>query len=695
MRISRRRLMAGLAGAGLVLPAIDLSSVRAAEPTAAAAAALAKPPSLDELYRPAGLYDVALSPNGGRIASLRVLREEVANPKAKARGEKPTITKRTAFVALQASTDLDAKPTYVTLGDVNVEQVEWANDHRLLIWIRMTADSEGNLYGLYFDGEFYLIPVRRVISVGLTGGDPVVMFGNFGKALKREFDLGDVADRLSREDDYILMKRWDTATNRFALYKVNVLTGEGTLFELGERATDGWHIQDGAPILRFDSNYRQTVFSVYGRAPGAREWKLINRFRRDTLKKLPEFDVVGSAPEPGVVLISHRGPDEEFHTLKTFDVRTMTMGKTFKSQAGADLTGVVVDEADRLVAAVWHGDRLAYSFEDPKLAGHHKGINNFYDGACNVSLYDISLDHTHALFHVSGPRQPGQFVYYNLKTRHLDVLGNQYEHLTADRLARMDTLTVTCRDGAKITAYLSHPPGQAGPRPMVVMPHGGPEMRDFLEYSPWVQALCAQGWLVLQPNFRGSGGYGRSFGDAGRRRWGDRMQEDVEDAVDQVVKAGLADPRKLAIIGASYGGYAAAMGAVRKPDLYRCVVGISGVYDLLQSLDETRDDDGSNSEAYAYWVASMGDPKTQKDKLLADSPRRRAAEITVPVLLLHGTEDEICRPAQAREMAKAMRKAGKTCQLVEFKGEGHGGWSTANEKRMLTEATGFIARAFG
>lgn len=679
--------MAGLASAGFVLPAIDLSGVGAAEPAVA-------PPSLDELYRPAGMLDVALSPNGTQVACLREIREETPNPKAKAKGEKPFLTKRTAMVTLYASADLNAKPSYVRVGDFDVEQVEWANDRRLLIWVQMTQDAEGNRYGLWFDGVFYPIPVRRVISVGVGGDEPVILFGKQGKATKQEFDLGDVVDRLSAEDDYILMKRWDLTTNRYALYKVNVLTGEGTLFELGERATDGWHIQNGVPVLRYDSNLRRTVFSVYGRAPGGREWKLVNRYRRDALKKLPDFDVVGSAAEPGVVLISHRGPGEEFCTIKTFDVRTMKMGGVFRAQATADLTGVIVDEADRLVATTWRGDRLAYAFEDPKLAGHYRGINKFYGDACNVGLYDISLDHTHALFHVSGPRQPGQFVYYNLKTRHLDVLGDQFEHLTADRLARMDTLAVTCRDGAAITAYLSHPLGEAGPRPMVVMPHGGPEMRDYLAYDRWVQALCAQGWLVLQPNFRGSGGYGRSFGDAGRRRWGDRMQEDVEDAVAHIVKAGLADPRRLAIMGASYGGYAAAMGVVREPDLYRCAVAIAGVYDLLQSLDETRDDDGSNSEAYAYWVASMGDPKTQKDKLIADSPRRRATEIKVPVLLLHGTEDEICRPEQAREMAKALKKAGVSYQHVEFKGEGHPNWSDDNEKKMLTQATDFIAKAF-
>jgi dipeptidyl aminopeptidase/acylaminoacyl peptidase len=691
--------MAGLLGAGMAAPMIDLSEVAAAEPTSAAAAPAIKPPTLDEIHQPPNFRDAALSPNGANVASLRELREPIPNPKT-GKAEPKTITKRNAYVALQATADPSGKAAFVRIGDYDVEQVEWANDSRLLIWIRLTKDSNGEAYGLWFGDYFYPIAVRRVMSVGIDGRDPVLLFGNQTKALKREFDLGSVVDYLGREPNHVLMQKWDRAQERPGLFRVNVVTGEAVLQEYGERATDGWFIQDGVPVLRFDSNSRRTQFSVYGRAPGDEKWTLINRFRRNALEKLPDFDVVGSTTEPGVLLISHRAANENFASLKRFDVRSLKMGEVYRRHDSADLTGVVVDEDNQLIAASWRGDRQAYSFEDKTLAAHFRGVNRYFKDECNVRLYDISLDHTHALFRISGPRHPGQFVYYNLKAKNLVVLGDQYEALTPERLARMEVLKVKTRDGAEITAFLSHPiegwrPGPGKARPMIVMPHGGPEVRDYYDYDGWVQALCAEGWLVLQPNFRGSGGYGKAFGDAGRRHWGDRMQQDVEDAVAQVVASGLADPARLAIMGASYGGYAAMMGVVLKPADYRCAVAIAGDFDLMQSLAFCRREDGSDSETYAYWVASMGDPKTDKDLLAAHSPRQRVGEIQVPVMMIHGTEDDIVSPDQSREMAKALKKANKVYEHIELKGEGHRDWSTDNEKKVLANAIRFIGKAFG
>jgi dipeptidyl aminopeptidase/acylaminoacyl peptidase len=217
-------------------------------------------------------------------------------------------------------------------------------------------------------------------------------------------------------------------------------------------------------------------------------------------------------------------------------------------------------------------------------------------------------------------------------------------------------------------------------------------MRDYLDYDVTVQALAAQGWLVLQPNFRGSGGYGRAFADQGRRQWGERMQEDVEDAVAQVVASGRADARRLAIFGASYGGYSALMGAVRRPELYKAVVSVAGDADLIESLAFSRREDGAESPAYAYWRASMGDPKADEALLVRASPARRAAEIKAPVLLIHGTEDTIVDPKQSKLMAKALKAAGKTVELVELKGEGHRNWSDATWKTVLETTTGFIAK---
>ena len=542
-----------MVGAGFALPTVSLDRAFAAEASVAPAPE-ATPPTLDELFRPAGLIDAALSPDGSRLAALRVDSDKVANP------------------------------------------------------------------------------------------------------------------RRSR--------------------------GEATLVELGEPATDGWYTQAGVPVLRVDSNTRGTTVSIFGRAPGEDRWTLVRKSRRDEASRSVELDVIGVTEQAGVALIAHRAEDEEFAALKSFDVRTQAM-KTLKSVDGADATGARLDEAGRLLAVEFKRDRRDYLFESPELATHYRALNRHYGEQANITVHDVSLDHQRVVFHVSGPRLPGQFVYYSLKTRRLDVLGDQYEHLTPERLARMETLAVTTRDGAKITAYLSHPPGESKGRPMVVIPHGGPEVRDHYEWDRWTQALAARGWLVLQPQFRGSGGFGKSFAEAGRKQRGERMQQDIEDAIAHVVGSGAADPKKLAIMGASFGGYAAMMGVVRQPTLYRCAVAVSGDFDLVDSLAFSRREDGADSDTYAYWVASMGDPKKDAALLKAHSPRQRLNEIAVPVKMVAGTEDTVVSPQQSRDIARALKAAGKTYEHFELTGEGHTGWSVDNEKKLLTEAMRFIGKAFG
>ena len=158
------------------------------------------------------------------------------------------------------------------------------------------------------------------------------------------------------------------------------------------------------------------------------------------------------------------------------------------------------------------------------------------------------------------------------------------------------------------------------------MPHGGPEVRDALGYDRWAQALATRGYLVFQPNFRGSSGYGRAWTEAGYREWGGRMQDDLTDGVAALVAAGKADPKRICIAGASYGGYAALYGGATQPDLYRCVVSVAGVSDLPALVEHERRANGPRSGEYQYARAVIGDPEAERDKLVRTSPvdlRRR------------------------------------------------------------------------
>lgn len=668
----------------LVMP--DLAAAAEAEAAKAAPAGTGTPgapapnmtpPTLEELMRDPTLVDTALSPDGTRYALLT---------------KYPQGDQVHAAVLLSAGPD--KPPRRVPLGPFDVYQVEWANDERLLFWIKFTHDERGRKLGADFGDYFLALPVLRIASIDATGGDMVVLFGNQKAALARDFNLANVVDFMSDDPRNILMQMWDYPGSCWALHRVDVYTGVATLLEKGVPATDGWFTQKGVPVLRWDSNSRGTVVTVMTRAPGEKDWKLFRKFRRNELKKLDDFEVVGATPDAGVILVASRAEGEDTVRLRRFDVRTMEFGEVAAAKDGFDVTDAYTDENGVLVGASYIEYRTGYVFADPAFNAHFKGLNTFFGGECNVGLYDVSLDHNRYLLKITGPRQPGAFYVYDKARHDLEPLGLQRPWLNYERLARMEALRVSTRDGGMITAYLSTPPGlKDGPQPLLVMPHGGPHgIRDSMTFDVFVQAMAARGWLVLQPNFRGSGGYGRAFEDQGRRHWADRMQEDVEDAVAQVIASGRADPKRVAIWGWSYGGYCALMQAVRRPDLYKAAVSIAGDADMFELLNFSRREDGADSPSYAFWQATVGDPKADQELLRKASPSLRAAEIAAPVLLAHGTRDDTVSPRQSKIMAKALKEAGKRYEYLEFKGEGHGDWSDENLKDIITRSADFIAR---
>ncbi|MBO9559321.1 MAG: S9 family peptidase [Caulobacter sp.] len=637
------------------------------------------PPTIDELLKESEVLDSALSPDGGRAA---VLVSKTVDGK---------VVSQIDFY--ETGTSAANKP--VSLGELVVEQVEWASNDRLLVWIRMDKGVDGKPTGRWFYDEFVPIPVRRIVSVNADGQDATVLFNNQKGLTNRQFNLSNVVDRMNDDPRNILMQLWDTNTEAQVLYRVDVYSGEAVLVERGRQATDGWFTQSGVPVIRYDSNPRGTTVTIYVRAPGETEWKMFRKVRRNELQQLADLEFVAPTPDPGVILMLSMDEGADMPSVRKFDTRTMQIGELVAEDKVRPIRGVFTDENDTAMGVSLSDDRTNYTFFDPKLRAHYKGLNTYFGGECSVRPFDVSRDHKRFIFDVSGPRQPGAFWLYDVEKKRLELLGEKRPWLTEERLAPMRALSVNTRDGKTITAYLTTPITPAsGRRPMVVLPHGGPEVRDSLDFDLFAQAFAAKGWLVLQPNFRGSGGYGKAFADQGRRHWGDLMQEDVEDSVDHVIAAGLADPARIAICGASYGGYAAMMGAVRKPDLYKAVVSIAGDADLDETLAFSRQEDGADSRTYAYWVETIGDPKVDKAMLAKASPALRAAEFKAPVLLIHGTEDTIVTPKQSRIMAKALKAAGKPCELVEMKGVGHRDWTNANWKMILEKSVTHIQKAF-
>ena len=656
--ITRRAALAASVAAFAVQPA-----VAAAAPT---------PPTLGELLQEPAIRGAAMSPDGKRIAVV---------------GETWSGGKRSAYIDIIRADDPNLARTKVSVGENDVEDVHWANNERLLLQtVRKLNDYERKATN--WIGDVDSVRVRRLLSITAEGRNPAVMFANDVNLHKINFNLARVVSLLPQDPLHIMMRAQEA--DRFNLYLVNVETGASEIVERGGPMTNNWEIQNGRAVLRWDFFTGGGAGAILSRPEGETKWTQVRRFRRSEVLK-PDFDILGDAGEPGMFLVSVREDTDATTTIRKWDVRSGQLGETVAGRPTLDVDGALFDKNGIFVASSFIEDRLAYDFADKTLAPHYRGIEGFFGRECNVRIIDLSADRNRLLMHVSGPRLPGAYYFYDLQAKHLENLGVSHPWLLEDRLAPVELLDVKLRDGGAMRAYLTEPLA-SGPRPMIVLPHGGPEMRDHHSYDVYAQIFAAQGWLVLQPNFRGSGGYGRAYADAGRRRWADRMQEDVEDAVAQVLASGRADPKRVAIWGASYGGYAALMGAVRNPDLYKAAVAVAGPADLAQFMDD-RKSYGLDNPYYQYWVRTLGDPKADLAALQASSPARRAAEIKAPVLLVHGLEDSNVLPNQSRIMAAALRAAGKSVVHLEIRGADHSDWDEDAERKLATESVAFLAKA--
>jgi dipeptidyl aminopeptidase/acylaminoacyl peptidase len=226
---------------------------------------------------------------------------------------------------------------------------------------------------------------------------------------------------------------------------------------------------------------------------------------------------------------------------------------------------------------------------------------------------------------------------------------------------------------------------------MVVMPHGGPEERDYRGFDWWAQFVASRGFIVLQPQFRGSRGFGSAWKTAGRFKWGLEMQNDVSDGVKYLIDQGMADPKKVCIVGWSYGGYAAMAGVTLTPELYKCGIAVAGVSNLITMLgyEAIHYNMGFSSDTN-YWPRVIGDPTRDAERLRATSPALHADRVTAQLLLIHGANDTTVPIEQSEQMAQAMDKAGKPYQFVRVASDDHQMRKAVSRKQMLEAMDKFL-----
>jgi dipeptidyl aminopeptidase/acylaminoacyl peptidase len=311
-----------------------------------------------------------------------------------------------------------------------------------------------------------------------------------------------------------------------------------------------------------------------------------------------------------------------------------------------------------------------------------------------VTLASWTPDFAKLVVYVDAGTESGTYYLVDLTAKKVNPLGRAFPKLAATDVGEVRAIRYPAADGLTISGYLTLPPGRSAAKglPLIVLPHGGPQARDTAGFDWWAQALASRGYAVLQPNFRGSSGFGQAFTEAGHGEWGRKMQTDLSDGVSYLAADGTIDPKRVCIMGGSYGGYAALAGVTLQKDIYRCSVAVAGVADLRDFLQWRANMGGSKSLTIRYWNRFLGVEAYNDPKLDTLSPTRLAAQASSPILLIHGKDDTVVPYAQSADMAKALQGARKPVEFVTLRSEDH--WLSSAETRleMLSSAVTFLEK---
>jgi dipeptidyl aminopeptidase/acylaminoacyl peptidase len=459
-------------------------------------------------------------------------------------------------------------------------------------------------------------------------------------------------------------KSWDQSPS---VWRADLSTGAAT--EIQRKKADIWSwFVDDAGTVRGGISYSSNGWTIYRRDPASGDLK-----RASTGKIAPDresaIDSIGllAGGDSGIIVTNER--TGRFGVYR-YDLNAQAIGEPIFENAEADVTKPQVSADGRTVEAVYYEDDLPrVAWLTPELKQLQAQLDKVFPAKVNRVL-NLSRDRNMALIWSGGADDPGTYYVFDRKAKRMDAFAAPYDKLVGRRLAPVEPVRYAARDGLQIRAYLTLPAArEAKALPLIVMPHGGPFARSSFEFDPLAQLLASRGYAVLQPNFRGSTGFGRDFVERGYGEWGRKMQDDLDDGVAWLAGQGTIDPKRVCIVGASYGGYAALWGAIRNPEIYRCAVSLAGVTDIRAMLKF----DARAMVATRYWKLWQRKVEgEEKRDLAAVSPLQQAARLHVPVLIAHGELDGNVPADQSRLMIKALKDRGAVVQSAFYPRAGHG-----------------------
>lgn len=472
-----------------------------------------------------------------------------------------------------------------------------------------------------------------------------------------------IEDILNDENDKILVSHNNRDKTTMDLYRINIKTGRCELVSSNPGNISSW-ILDYNGELRLTSNIDGLNSNVVYYKNGKKIGTIITSDYKTAV--VPLFF---KSDNHNFYALSNRNRDKS--ALVEIDPSKPDVEKVIYESKDVDIMAAVKStNKHSLVMAVWHEDKQKIHFFDRDAEKVFSEIQSL------IPTYEITSLETNRseqsyVIQASSDRMPGRYYLYDSPTKTLTKLSDVNPILNEEDLATVKPISYASRDGLKIHGYLTLPPKHKNDKKLacIVNPHGGPELRDVWEYNPEVQFLAHNGFCVLQVNFRGSTGYGRQFWHAGFGQWGLGMQNDITDGVHWLIDNGIADPKRVGIYGASYGGYATLAGITFTPDLYAAAVdyvGISNLFTFLKSIPP-------------YWKIfierqheMVGDPVRDKARLEATSPVLHADRIKTPLFIAQGARDPRVNKAESDQMVAALKKQGVTVEYMVKENEGHG-----------------------
>ena len=588
--------------------------------------------------------NVQLSRDGTHMALMKIASRD-ANP----------------VIEVYETADLSKEPFRLNADPMEIVQYDWVSDSALVFLLRQQVRDriEGYNQGVY-EFKFALLDVQKRKTTDMGRGN-----------LQVTHILPDEPDKVILQaipaDDRGPGSKIKRAYRSVSYHELNLKTGKTTLKIRGRPTTGAiFFDRDGNPRLTqgWDNNTQHFVW--YTRQPGASDWQEIHRQHED---EFGNFSLVGLDPAKpdNVLVIALNGYDT--YGLWSFDINTKAMEPVYH-RSDVDVYTVRMHSnpwthTGEVVGAVYYTDKPRVEYLDDLERATYAQLESVIPYAHHVVISSRSYDGATIIVYNVGPKDPG--TYYLLKDGRLQTVGSQKPLIQAEDLAEFRRIEYESRDGMTIPAFLTVPHGKP-PFPLVVMPHGGPFVHErpysYTNYYPeWAQLLANNGYLVLQPQYRGSQGYGMkfylaAFQEGGYGGYG--MQDDKDDGAMYLVEQGLADPDRMAMFGWSYGGYAALVAASRSPQLYQCTVPGAAVADRMMQVNYFRDRmRGAEGLAFVRtWLKSL-------------SPIDEVEKVNVPMLIVHGDVDQRVPVDHARKYLKELDKHGKSYEYVELEGADH------------------------